>query len=54
MYLSTQQFYDISIRLLCGSIATCFDPVGSTSDKYYMNISFVFGLFTVWIQISDL
>jgi hypothetical protein len=49
-YQSTQQFYDkqinISISLLCVSIVTCFDPVGSSSGNLYMSKSRVIGLIT--------
>jgi hypothetical protein len=39
---------------LCGSTATCFDPVGSSSGNHYMNMSLVIGLFTDMVQIGDL
>jgi hypothetical protein len=51
MYPSKQQFYSkhiniIRIRLFCGSIATCFDPAGSSSGNHYMNMPFAIELFT--------
>jgi hypothetical protein len=54
MYQSTQRFCNkhISITLLafvfflCGSIATCFDPAGPSSDNHYVNMSLVIRLFT--------
>jgi hypothetical protein len=42
----TNQCYSISIRLLCGSTATCFDSVGSSSGNHYINMSLAIGLFT--------
>jgi hypothetical protein len=35
----------ISIRVLCGNIATCFDPAESSSGNHSTNISLVIGLF---------
>jgi hypothetical protein len=52
LYQSTQQFHNkqintISLVLiyLCGSIATCFDPVGSSSGNHHMNMPLIIGLF---------
>jgi hypothetical protein len=35
----------MSIRLLCGKIATGFDPAGPSSRNHYLNMSLVVGLF---------
>lgn len=45
IYQLRQQFYCISIRLLCGSTAICFGPVGSSSGNHYTNMSLVIRLF---------
>jgi hypothetical protein len=42
----TNQYYCISIHLLCRSSATYFDPVGSSSDNHYMNMPHFIELFT--------